>query len=72
MNTLKLGIYRHYKGSDYRVIGEARHSETEERMVVYQCLSDNDSLWVRPKEMFLELVEVDGKELSRFAFVSEA
>ncbi len=52
------GLYRHYKGGDYRVIGTARHSETEEPLVVYRCLYDNDSLWVRPLAMFLETVTV--------------
>jgi len=63
------GIYRHYKGGEYRVIGTARHSETDELMVVYRCLYDNDSLWVRPLAMFLESVAVDGKEVPRFTQV---
>lgn len=64
------GLYRHYKGGEYRVIGTARHSETEEPMVVYRCLYDNDSLWVRPLAMFLETVTVDGAELPRFSLVA--
>jgi hypothetical protein len=52
------GIYRHYKGKLYRVTGVARHSESLEQMVVYECLYDNPEgqLWVRPLEMFLEKV----------------
>jgi hypothetical protein len=60
------GRYRHYKGGEYRVIGTARHSETDELLVVYRCLYDNDSLWVRPLAMFLETVVVAGEELPRF------
>jgi len=64
------GIYRHYKGGEYRVIGTARHSETDELLVVYRCLYDNDSLWVRPLAMFMEAVPVDGAELPRFRLVA--
>ncbi|HEX5773360.1 MAG TPA: DUF1653 domain-containing protein [Geomobilimonas sp.] len=60
------GKYRHYKGGDYQVIGTARHSETDEQLVVYRCLYDNDSLWVRPLAMFLETVVVDGRQVPRF------
>lgn len=67
---VKPGKYRHYKGKDYEVIGTARHSETLEEMVVYKHLFEDEfgknSLWVRPKEMFLENVLVDGKEVPRF------
>ena len=64
--TPQPGKYRHYKGGDYQVIGTARHSETDERLVVYRCLYDNDSLWVRPLAMFLETVAVDGRQVPRF------
>ncbi len=64
------GLYRHYKGGEYRVIGTAHHSETDEPMVVYRCLYYNDSLWVRPLAMFLETVTVDGAELPRFSLVA--
>ena len=64
--TLQPGKYRHYKGGNYQVIGTARHSETDEQLVVYRCLYDNDSLWVRPLAMFMETVLVDGRELPRF------
>ena len=60
------GRYRHYKGGEYRVIGTARHSETDELLVVYRCLYDNDSLWVRPLAMFMDSVVVDGQEMPRF------
>ena len=67
---MKTGRYRHYKGNDYLVIGVARHSETEEEMVVYSADYGQFGLWVRPKEMFLEKVEVDGQVLPRFQFIS--
>ena len=65
---LQHGLYRHYKGGEYRVVDLARHSETQEWMVVYQCLRDNASLWVRPHEMFIETVIIDGVEQPRFAY----
>ncbi len=60
------GKYRHYKGQDYQVIGCARHSETEEELVVYRALYGDHGLWVRPKDMFEEEVEQDGKRRPRF------
>ncbi|WEN16440.1 DUF1653 domain-containing protein [Rhodanobacter sp. AS-Z3] len=61
------GIYRHYKGQRYRVLGTARHSETMEPLVVYQALYGDFGLWVRPAAMFCETVELDGEPLPRFA-----
>lgn len=64
--------YRHYKGKYYCVIGEASHSETLEKMVVYQALYGEHALWVRPKEMFFETVTLpDGTTLQRFAPCTE-
>jgi hypothetical protein len=60
------GIYRHFKGTKVRVISEALHSETKEPFVVYVHLEDNCT-WIRPKEMFLEEVEFEGKKVKRFA-----
>lgn len=65
------GRYRHYKGKDYLVIGVARHSETEEELVVYRTDYGDRGLWVRPKAMFLETVEVDGQAVPRFLFIGE-
>ncbi|MBD8871735.1 DUF1653 domain-containing protein [Rhodanobacter sp. DHB23] len=61
------GLYRHYKGQRYRVLGTARHSETEEPLVVYQALYGEHGLWVRPAAMFAETVTVDGARVPRFA-----
>lgn len=67
---LKKGLYRHYKGKQYEVIGLARHSETLEELVVYKALYKTkfgkQSLWVRPKKMFLEKLCVEGKIIPRF------
>jgi len=63
---LKKGIYRHYKGNSYEVLMTARHSETEEWMVVYKALYGDTGMWVRPYDMFIEKVEVDGVLMPRF------
>jgi hypothetical protein len=65
-NLLKPGHYRHYKGKLYEVIGVARHSETEELMVVYRCLYGAYPLWMRPLAMFTGMVDVGGEKISRF------
>ncbi|MBT1064718.1 DUF1653 domain-containing protein [Bowmanella sp. Y26] len=66
---LQPGLYRHYKGKDYEVIGVARHSEDESLLVVYRPLYGERELWVRPLTMFDEMVEVQGKLVKRFAFI---
>jgi len=68
---LKIGRYKHYKGNIYEVLMTARHSETEEWMVVYKTLYGDKSLWVRPYEMFIENIEVEGVMVQRFAFVGD-
>lgn len=65
------GLYRHYKGGQYQVLGTARHSENDELLVVYRCLYDNNSLWVRPLTMFMESVELDGRQTPRFQRIGE-
>ncbi|MEO0442259.1 MAG: DUF1653 domain-containing protein [Pseudomonadota bacterium] len=71
-NPLPLGRYRHYKGGEYDVIAVAEHSETRELLVVYRCLYDNDSWWVRPLAMFKEAIELDGQRVPRFAYIGKA
>lgn len=74
MAELKLGKYEHCKGKQYEVIGLVRHSETLEELVIYKALYDseefgNNALWARPKSMFLETVNIDGKEVPRFKHI---
>jgi hypothetical protein len=64
------GRYRHYKGNEYDVLCEARHSETEEELVVYRALYGARGVWVRPKAMFLETVVIEGVPQPRFALVA--
>ncbi len=65
------GTYRHYKGSTYQVIGVAKHSETEEALVVYRALYGKRGLWVRPLEMFQGNVEVEGQFVPRFELMQQ-
>ena len=60
------GRYRHFKGNEYEVIGIARHSETEEPMVVYKALYDEGGLWTRPAAMWNEQIIRDGQTYTRF------
>ena len=74
MNDVKKGKYQHFKGMMVEVLGVAFHSETMEEMVFYTHDDpirgkDANTLWVRPKKMFLENVIVDGKEVPRFRYV---
>jgi len=71
MTDIKPGIYRHFKGNEYRVLYLAKHSETEELMVVYQALYGDHSIWVRPANMWNETVERDGKVFKRFEYIGE-
>jgi len=67
LRTVKIGKkYRHFKGNEYLVIHIAKHSETLEELVVYQALYGEMGVWVRPLEMFLEQVEVNGQMVNRF------
>lgn len=66
---IPLGRYRHYKGRDYSVVGFARHSETEEVMVLYVPLYGEGGYWVRPLTMFTESVMHEGRQVPRFALV---
>jgi len=63
------GRYRHYKGNEYRVLGVAQHSETGERLVVYQALYGERGWWVRPLAMWSESIEVADQTLPRFTFI---
>lgn len=67
--SLKIGRYRHYKGNEYEVMGVAKHSEDESELVVYRPLYGDKRLWVRPLNMFIETVLVDGQTKPRFEYI---
>ncbi len=71
MDEIKPGRYRHFKGNEYEVIGLARHSETQEEMVIYRALYGDFGLWVRPAQMWNETVERDGKTFRRFTYIGQ-
>ena len=71
MKNLEIGaIYKHYKGTKVKVLGEGFHSETQEPVVIYIHLEDG-IIWVRPKDMFLGNVTVNGKEIERFEKIEQ-
>lgn len=75
INDIQLGNYQHYKTRNlYQVLGFALHSETYEEMVIYKALYNcdkfgNNQIWVRPKRMFLEVVEYNGQPIQRFKLI---
>ncbi len=76
MTEIPTGLYTHYKGKPYEVVGIAHHSETREVLVVYKMLYASDfpegTLWVRPLVMFKEQVNVDGNMVPRFKYIGPA
>jgi len=66
---IPLGIYRHYKGNKYEVVGFAKHSETLEVMVIYKALYGECGTWVRPLSMWQNPIELDGKTVMRFELI---
>ncbi|MGI6031689.1 MAG: DUF1653 domain-containing protein [Eubacteriales bacterium] len=71
MQTIQPGRYRHFKGGEYEVLCVARHSETEEPMVVYRALYGEGQVWVRPLTMWSEVVEWNGERIRRFTPLEE-
>lgn len=70
--SIPTGRYRHYKGKDYKVIGVAQHSETNELLVVYTPLYNDSGLWVRPLSMFQEMVMDDNENIvPRFKYIGD-
>lgn len=67
---IKKGLYRHFKGNYYELVGFAYHSEDMSCMVVYRALYGDREMWVRPVSMWEEYVERDGERYRRFEFVS--
>lgn len=72
MTSIPIGRYLHYKGQEYTVLGLALHSETKEELVVYRQEYGDRGLWVRPKQMFLETVEIDGDAVPRFQHIADS
>ena len=68
---IKKGIYKHFKGGEYRIVFEAKDSEDKKDIVVYQDVKDEKKIWARPREMFLDEVEVEGKKVKRFEYIKE-
>lgn len=68
MNVQK-GIYKHFKGNRYEVIDIARHSESQEYLVIYRPLYGDSGLWARPLDMFIEEVDVAGQKRARFKYI---
>ena len=68
---MKLGKYRHFKGNEYEALFLAKHSETQEEMVVYRALYGEFGIWVRPLSMWNETVIYEGREVKRFAYIGE-
>lgn len=66
---IKAGLYRHYKGNEYEVIDTVRHSENEGWLVLYRPLYGAKQLWVRPYDMFVEAVEIEGNSVARFEYI---
>lgn len=71
MEELKPGLWRHFKGGEYRLLFVAKHSESGEDMVVYQALYGERGCWVRPAAMWTEQIVRDGKTFARFCYVGE-
>lgn len=71
MEEIKIGKYRHFKGNEYEVLCIAKHSETQEEMVVYKALYGEGGVWVRPARMWNEKVEREGKTFQRFTYIGE-
>lgn len=76
MTKIKLGIYQHFKGKFYKIIGVGRRSETLEEFVIYQALYNSkkfgkNSLWIRPKKEFFENITIKRKKIPRFKFISK-
>lgn len=71
LGPLRPGKYRHFKGGEYEVLGVARHSETDEYLVVYRPLYGDEGLWVRPLTMFQEKVTLGSKSVPRFEYLGD-
>ncbi len=71
-DELSAGIYRHFKGNRYQVLGTARHSKNGETYVIYKTLYGDYSTWIRPLAMFIDTLERDGERVKRFEYIGPA
>jgi cyclomaltodextrinase / maltogenic alpha-amylase / neopullulanase len=76
IKKLKEGTYKHFKGGLYEVVGTGLDSETKKELVIYSSLDpsgdyEEGAIWIRPMDMFLEEVEVDGKKQKRFELIED-
>lgn len=72
LNVTRPGLYRHYKGGLYEVVGTVRHSEDLSPMTLYRALYGERGLWVRPAAMFNEDVLIEGVMQPRFTYLDAA
>ena len=71
-SSVKLGKYRHFKGNEYELIAIGKNSENpEELLAIYKALYGDGEIWVRPLSMWSELVEFEGKTISRFEYIGD-
>lgn len=70
LKKVKRGRYRHFKGTEYEVLGVSTHSETGEKLVIYMSVDGKETLWARPYDMFTDVVEHNGKKINRFTLLS--
>ena len=68
MNPIMLGVYKHFKGARYEVIGFAKHTETLEDLVIYKAITGKHETWCRPLEMWDTDIEIEGKTVKRFTY----
>nr|WP_319489653.1 DUF1653 domain-containing protein [uncultured Caproiciproducens sp.] len=70
-DEIKTGRYLHFKGNEYQVLYIAQHSESLEKMVVYQALYGEKGIWVRPASMWNDTVELNGSTVNRFTYIGD-
>ena len=70
LKKVQKGRYRHFKGTEYEVLGVSTHSETGEKLVIYMSVDGKETLWARPYDMFTDVVEHNGKKINRFTLLS--
>ncbi len=69
---IEKGIYIHFKGNRYEVLGMVKHSETLEDMVLYKALYGEGGVWVRPASMWNEEVLHNGNKVKRFTLIEKS